>query len=325
MTISVTCQCRRRLRVDDEFAGHPIPCPYCGRAVAVPPEGGVAVATGAGGRNPAPVSTPGTRRGRSRTSSPAWGPVNALGLISGLLGLAGAAAYGTGRADWGLATAGVGFAASGLGLFWAWCACPPAQVAPFVGLCFSGAIAALAMAGPRPEGTFAKDHPALPPGQIQAIATSGAGPRQASQGDFQVRLISARVGRPKVRDLFSPDVIEWREPALILTIEIRNLSTTRATDYLSGTRRLADNFGTTYQEINLGTKSLVERDLGDRRLLPGRALRDVLIFDRPLERAESLDLELSGEIVGAPSPLRLRIPASAIQERGPVASAEHAS
>lgn len=54
MPIFVTCQCGKKSRVPDEFAGRRVKCPACGRGIAPTDEAPVSVSPGGGGRVPPP-------------------------------------------------------------------------------------------------------------------------------------------------------------------------------------------------------------------------------------------------------------------------------
>ena len=255
---------------------------------------------------------PAVRRSRSRLANPSLTPINALGLIASLFGLAGAAAYGSGQAEWGAALAVLGVASASIGLCWSLIACRAAVVSPFVGFLFCGTITVLALTVSRsaaPVLAGAATGLSLPGRNQGRDSRPAAAAASHRQGDFLVEVVSARLGHPKVRDLYSQDVFDWKSPALIVSIEIRNLGTTQVAEYRSGPCQITDNFGNSYHELNLGTACLVERVAGVRHLNPGKSLNDLLVFDPPVDKAKSFNLELSGETVGISAPFQCRIPA----------------
>jgi hypothetical protein len=301
MAISVTCRCRRRFLVPDPIGGQRIPCPFCAEEVEVP------VRSAREPEQEVKVPRRRARSGRSRRASRASAPINALGIVSALFGIAGALLYGRAVADRGAALAFMGAVCALAGLCWAVAVFRSALTGPAIGFLFCATIAILALTVPRagpPEGSSAN-----PPRAVQTP------PRAAEtttnrQGDFLVEVVSARVGHPRVRDLYSRRVFDWKSPALIVAIEVHNLATTRVAEYRSAPCHLKDNFGNIYHEVNLGSTSLVERVAGTRPLNPGKSVSDLLVFDPPLDTAESIYLELSGDMVGLSLPFRCPIPTS---------------
>lgn len=234
-----------------------------------------------------------------------------LGILLGVIGLVRGALDRAGQRS-GLAASGVG---AGLGL---------------VGIVLSLAITAIALSvfyaitAPEP-------------------ATWVTVPDAAQLGHVEVRVLSAKVANvPLTKNNLFPDTTgegQSQEPALIVTLQVTNTTQTRKFDYKGFKGRkvpflswaegdfpfdkdnlvtLEDNLGNSYKQITYHRPfGISHRPVGGVKhesLYPGKALTDVLIFQRPVANAESLELQLSAWHVGAEGVFGFRIPVKDIEQ-----------
>lgn len=298
-----TCPCGQRLQTSEEAAETHLTCPDCGWSLIVPgredpasgPGSGAALSPG----RPTIVPDPGA--GPAATT---WIP--RLGAAAATLGLVAATAHGASCSAWGAAIAGLGLTLAGAGLLIAYLRGHTAGIVLTSGL-YCATIAALALTAT----------PADTPGPAAGSVPLGPRPipvgRHLRRDDVQVRIIAAEVARPRVRELYFSEPAQWKKPGLLLTLEIRNVGTRRRVAYEPRRCHVVDDLGNTYQEVDMGTDSLADRSLGDRRLDPGQSLREVLFFDPPMDRITYLELVLPGATLGQVDPFRLRIPADVIR------------
>jgi hypothetical protein len=77
---------------------------------------------------------------------------------------------------------------------------------------------------------------------------------------------------------------------------------------------LTDDKGNRYKAINFGFgSSVIGQVTGSESIYPGKSLDDVLVFESPIERAQSLRLELPAENIGKSGKIVFRIPRSMIR------------
>jgi hypothetical protein len=143
------------------------------------------------------------------------------------------------------------------------------------------------------------------------------------QGDVQIRVVSAAVGKIKVQSTFS-DTFEPSEPYLKIVLEVRNQSRTRKLDFLSWRNEgfsisrtfkasIRDSHDNTYNQRATGYGRLAENQDGSGSLYPGKSLIDVVVFEPPIANIEYLRLELPAENFGGDGMIRFEISAKMIQ------------
>lgn len=159
--------------------------------------------------------------------------------------------------------------------------------------------------------------------------------RSAQRRDVEIRIVSCRVGQVTLtRGSATLDetlgTSQSVEAILAVTVEITNSSDTRKVEYLSWRGRevifardyasICDNFGNKYRRVGFG---LVDRPAGSvsmESVYPGKSIRDVLAFEKPLKTVEFLSLEMPAENFGGAGMVRFRVPARMIEwsaaERG---------
>lgn len=149
-------------------------------------------------------------------------------------------------------------------------------------------------------------------------------PDAAMGAQVQVRVLEARVRSVEVYDAATGRTEKTPDQALALTVQITNLRKDQVLDYISwagqseGYQRdfgtLEDDRDRAYRRRMFGVGLPVGR-LARGAIGPGRAVTDLLVFERPAENLQHLDLTLPGENVGELTPLVLRIPRDQIQWR----------
>jgi hypothetical protein len=325
----VTCPCGQRLQTSENAAETYLTCPDCGWSLIVSARDAALSAPGSG-LDDDPLGGPAADvRGR-RSGVAAAKLIPRLGAVAAALGLIAAMAHQASYPVWGAALAGLGLTLAGAGVLIAHHQGLAAGI-PLVSALYCGTIAALALApwpavARRLESRSASLDPRpIPAGQrpVGAEDQTGEGtsldprPIPAGQrlrrGDAQIRLISAEVARPRIRELYFSEPTQWKEAGLLLTLEISNVGTSRGFAYEPHRCRIVDNLGNTFEEMDMGTASLADRRLGDHRLDPGQSLSDLLFFEPPPDRIAYLDLVIPGAVLGQTDPFQLRIPAGVIR------------
>jgi hypothetical protein len=142
------------------------------------------------------------------------------------------------------------------------------------------------------------------------------------QGDVQVKVKSVKVGQVPLKDLMDGGEGRSEDALLSIQLEVKNLSETKKVDYRTwgggsvffGTRiGLTDNFDNRYKLVNFGFGSEVVGAVESESVYPGKSITDVIVFEKPIEKVEFLNLELPAEQFGGSGMLRIRIPASMIR------------
>jgi len=156
--------------------------------------------------------------------------------------------------------------------------------------------------------------PSSPPEQVWAMADT-----PVKQGDVQIQVVSAKVGYVSVNDRASMrnEHSRSKEPELVITVKLTNLSVTKKLDYRTwagadmsferdfGT--LQDNFGNSYKRVNYGFMSTPVGRTKSSSMFPNKTISDVLVFEPPIDAAEHLDLELPAKNFGGTGMIRIRI------------------
>ncbi|MBN2474468.1 MAG: DUF4339 domain-containing protein [Pirellulales bacterium] len=133
------------------------------------------------------------------------------------------------------------------------------------------------------------------------------------RGDVKISILSAGKGRPPMTaGLRGPGV---SEECLLLRVELQNLGDTRKLDYQGwGTNgplmrriRLTDDLGNRYHAKNFG-RAAVDGQVGPAPVYPDESIQDLLVFERPVDTAEYLHLELPAAAFGEPGSLCFEIP-----------------
>lgn len=158
--------------------------------------------------------------------------------------------------------------------------------------------------GVRMDGTGSS----TPVAKERAVATTDT----AELDGLQVQITEASVGRVELRHLGEKSQSEER--LLIVKVRLRTANDTRKYDYrpwhgsLFGSPGATDNFGNQYKPIDFGFANTITGRSRADSVSAGSPLTDVLVFERPLDKAEYVDLDLPGENVGVKGTFRFRIP-----------------
>lgn len=144
--------------------------------------------------------------------------------------------------------------------------------------------------------------------------------KAATVGNFKVRIAKFRIGRFQVSGMGSEQLS--KEPLFSVQIFVENLSETKKVEYRvprvfspgSGECSLTDNFGNDYRAHLPGGFDRISGQITIAEdIYPGHAISDRLIFDRPVDKADYLDLSFPGERFGEPSTVVFRIPVAKIE------------
>jgi hypothetical protein len=163
-------------------------------------------------------------------------------------------------------------------------------------------------------------------------------------GELEVRIVSAKVGRFSV-----PDLLGNRQRRMRLfgvTVRLHNRSDQRKYDYLSWTGpgidlndavhsqnpmatlrkltqgaqsemrpQLADNFGNRYeQHIGASTDYLLGGGGPETESIrPGESIEDTILFEEPVAKADQLRLQLPARYFGGEGVIRFEIPAEMVE------------
>ncbi len=143
------------------------------------------------------------------------------------------------------------------------------------------------------------------------------------QGDVQVQVKSARVGKVPLKERIGDGTGQSKDVLLMVELEVTNLSDTKKLDYRTwggraisfGNRTaLTDNFDNRYKVVNFGFGDAVVGSVESESVYPGKSVGDVLVFEEPIGKVQYLNLELSATQFGGEGMLRIRIPASMVQK-----------
>ena len=119
-------------------------------------------------------------------------------------------------------------------------------------------------------------------------------------GELSVRVKAAEITQPRVFK-FSKPAGRVPEDCLLIRLSLHNGSSTKKIDYLkwdnpTARPKLVDNLSNDYQLQTFSTGYLVEGQPASRSIYPEKTVEDVLVFKPPVARAETLLLQLPGEI-----------------------------
>jgi len=131
-------------------------------------------------------------------------------------------------------------------------------------------------------------------------------------------VLGASIGRVKTRDIFGEKTTgKLKRLKISIRIKIKNLSKDKKLSYTgwagAGLRarhyaKLGDEHANSCARVTSGITSRVEGQVVKRTAIaPGKALDDLLVFERPVEAARELRLELPLEAAGRKGKLHLLI------------------
>ncbi len=131
----------------------------------------------------------------------------------------------------------------------------------------------------------------------------------ATLGDIRVRINSAVLGRPK--DWVIPPRIGKSTQFLILTIELSNSTKNRKIDHTGWAVRTAAGMGVKLTDEvpnHYALKAGAIGQGGSEPIYPGQSVEDKLIFERPIDAAKVLRLQLPAAAFGGKGTVQFEIP-----------------
>jgi hypothetical protein len=130
--------------------------------------------------------------------------------------------------------------------------------------------------------------------------------------DVTVTIKEIILDKVPLRDIMNQKTTST-DKAVRIVLTIRNNSQTKKIDYSSwrGNFRsdstFKDNLGNTYKGIEFGITAIVGAVSSSASIHPGDTITDIIVFERPVDKATSFTLELKGENVGAKTDLKLTL------------------
>jgi len=141
-------------------------------------------------------------------------------------------------------------------------------------------------------------------------------------GDIQVNVTGAKKGTVAVRDMFG-DERQSKDEHLSIQLSIENLSAAKKLDFSTWRGSdfnfardyaiLEDNHGNKYKRVTLGVEATPIGGVTRESIYPGKAVTDVLVFEKPVGAVEWLRLELPAKNFGGAGVLRFQIPSLMVQ------------
>lgn len=131
-----------------------------------------------------------------------------------------------------------------------------------------------------------------------------------------VRITSFSVAPVTVKTIMNGDEVS-RSPLSELRIEIKNPSVGKILDYhpftggVTGEAKylVSDDQGNQYRPISFGLTETVQGQItSNRDIYPGKAVRDLLIFEAPVKVAKTLTITFDGDALGGGRSQTFRVP-----------------
>lgn len=168
---------------------------------------------------------------------------------------------------------------------------------------------------PKPEEKPATQPPSQPPDtpKIPEVVWTPA-TEALKVGDFEISIGDIRVGKPKLKGVFTDKEIERDDAAIMVTVTVKNLSERKKVDARGFVRdfggpnpTLRDDVDNSYHLSTGGISAFVGATL-PASIYPGKQAADVLCFEPPVDGFKGLTLEIPLESVGLPNQVaRFRI------------------
>jgi len=143
-------------------------------------------------------------------------------------------------------------------------------------------------------------------------------PDGVRQGAVQVRVKHVIVGKVRCNDMFG-EIFQPEDDLLGIVLVASNVSTDKKINYSTWRGQdfkfgrdfasLIDDCGNVYKRITFGVGSKPTGAVDSESIYPGKAVSDVLVFEKPVDAAKWLHLELPAENFGGEGMLRFEIPA----------------
>ncbi len=137
---------------------------------------------------------------------------------------------------------------------------------------------------------------------------------KAAAGPVNIRVVSVRVDKPRILRSTGRAAAP-KEDCLIVTLELVNTDPQKKIVHAGWSRApamqrvaLNDNHGNPYKLENFRSGTVEGQQSESASLYADDPVSDVLVFERPVDAAEYLRLELPASAVGQPGVLRFQIP-----------------
>ena len=137
------------------------------------------------------------------------------------------------------------------------------------------------------------------------------------RGDLSVKILSAQIGRPRLARS-GGRFARPTEAVLTVRLQLRNESQTRKLEYAGwGTGqfaagvKLTDDLGNAYSQKSW-KGATPDGQLAQESLYPGKAVEDILVFQKPVEKAGILQLRLPASAFGQKQTLDFAVPMSMV-------------
>jgi hypothetical protein len=147
----------------------------------------------------------------------------------------------------------------------------------------------------------------------------------AQADEVRVTIESVRIGphqRPHPTDSDAPPT-KSKKDYLLVKLTIENLSDSKKLDYKTwggsasafvagspddGNRKaiITDDLGNTYKRLNLGLNFRLIGQLSAESIFPGKSVTDLLVYERPVDKATHVNVELPPAAYGGDGTLKLR-------------------
>lgn len=137
------------------------------------------------------------------------------------------------------------------------------------------------------------------------------------QGAVQVQITGVTVGKLSFKDMFGVTK-QSADKLLIITVVVSNISTGkkidfstwRGADFSAGRdfASLSDDNQNGYKRIDLGMNAKPIGSVDSASIYPGKAITDVLVFEKPIDTAKWVHLELPAKNFGGDGMIRFEVP-----------------
>ena len=135
---------------------------------------------------------------------------------------------------------------------------------------------------------------------------------------------SPRRGRVPLKDDWAGKPQVSADDLLSVDLSVKNTSSTQLLTYqplgaevISFRRKasLTDDFGNVYKRIHFGIGTEVKGAAKKLTIYPGKSVDDVLVFELPIKRAQTLTLTVPLHALGIEREIRFQFPVSAVRDR----------
>ncbi|MCX7013853.1 MAG: hypothetical protein NTW86_15100 [Candidatus Sumerlaeota bacterium] len=157
--------------------------------------------------------------------------------------------------------------------------------------------------------------------QTEEVAEWARVPSAVRQGEIQVRVKSARLGKIPLKDLFGEST-RSTEDLLSVALEVTNSSKTKKINFLSWRGQdfafgrdfavLTDDSNNVYKRITFGATTQIVGSADRQSVYPGKSIADILVFEKPIDNLKWLHLEIPAGNVGGEGMFRFEIPGNMI-------------